>query len=833
MSEYDDVPPEDPYSTPVQTVDPGVLLERQVVGTALRFPRSAKDLQRELSGSDFHDLRLGRIFDGIVTDAAAGEEVDYLTVWGKLGSWDVRGIDLPELSAWSDAAMSPSLGVAHAVSVRKASMRRALAGVGETLRDVAADPAVVAAQVIEQVTKIRDAAATGGASARWLQDVLDVPEEEDAYSWVIPDLLERQDRLMLSAAEGSGKALALDTCIATPSGWTTMGEIEVGDEVFGADGKPTRVVATTDVLHGRDCFRVEFSDGSAIIADAAHQWVTDDYRSRTAAARKRDRPLRPHGRDQSRMAMKPAIRTTAEISETLHARDGFCLNHSIDAPLPLSLPDVDLPIDPYVLGAWLGDGTTRSAGMTLHDDDAEIFDHFREAGYTVERKAQPYRWWVSRKEARADAISRAGELIAAGMSTRAAERAVGLPRSAAASFAAAHPVRGWRIEKPAPAPRIQSFMEDLRAAGVLGVKHVPAAYKRASFAQRLAIVQGLMDTDGTVSGRGHERGRGAGASRCEFSVMDERLARDVHELILSLGIVAAMRESDATIDGRVVGRRWRIGFQTELPVFRLTRKLERIGKLHTRRSRHRFITAVAPIESVPVRCIQVENAERMYLAGRTMIPTHNSTLLRQIAILAAAGIHPFAFSQIDPVNVLVVDAENSERQWRRAARGLTETATIRGRRDPRQHLALHCVPVMDITRPNGLNQVHRWIDEVKPDLLLLGPLYRVAGGSSLNTDEDVAPLLAALDSIRDRGVAMLLEVHAGHARSTSGERELRPRGSSALLGWPEFGLGLRRDKKVEGRTPTFSLVRWRGDRDRRDWPARLVRGQVWPWEVSF
>ncbi len=79
---------------------------------------------------------------------------------------------------------------------------------------------------------------------------------------------------------------------------------------------------------------------------------------------------------------------------------------------------------------------------------------------------------------------------------------------------------------------------------------------------------------------------------------------------------------------------------------------------------------------------------------------------------------------------------------------------------------------------------------------------------------------------------MLIEVHAGHARSTSGERELRPRGSSALLGWPEFGLGLRRDKDgfVNGRAH-YSLVRWRGDRDARNWP-QLVRGQQWPWEPA-
>jgi replicative DNA helicase len=130
-----------------------------------------------------------------------------------------------------------------------------------------------------------------------------------------------------------------------------------------------------------------------------------------------------------------------------------------------------------------------------------------------------------------------------------------------------------------------------------------------------------------------------------------------------------------------------------------------------------------------------------------------------------------------------------------------------------------------------LGRIHRWIDEAKPDLLVLGPLYRMTKGS-LNNDDEVGPVLEALDSLRERDVAMLIEVHAGHARSTSGERELRPRGSSALLGWPEFGMGLRKGKGDQGKRPHYELVRWRGDRDRREWPARLVRGFVWPWEPS-
>jgi replicative DNA helicase len=126
--------------------------------------------------------------------------------------------------------------------------------------------------------------------------------------------------------------------------------------------------------------------------------------------------------------------------------------------------------------------------------------------------------------------------------------------------------------------------------------------------------------------------------------------------------------------------------------------------------------------------------------------------------------------------------------------------------------------------------VHRLIDKHEPDLMLIGPLYRLIP-RAINSDDDAAPLLAALDTIRDRGIAMLIEAHAGHAANPKGERDMRPRGSAALMGWPEFGYGLRLNRK----NPLHvDMVRWRGDRDARGWPAKLGRsnvegGQRWPW----
>ena len=80
--------------------------------------------------------------------------------------------------------------------------------------------------------------------------------------------------VVIAARPAIGKALALDTPLPTPTGWTTMGEVRVGDQLLGADGKPTRVVAATEVMHGRPCYEVEFDDGTVIVADAEHQWLT-------------------------------------------------------------------------------------------------------------------------------------------------------------------------------------------------------------------------------------------------------------------------------------------------------------------------------------------------------------------------------------------------------------------------------------------------------------------------------------------------------------------------------------------------------------------------------
>ncbi len=350
--------------------------------------------------------------------------------------------------------------------------------------------------------------------------------------------------------EGSGKALAMDTPIPTPKGWTTMGELSPGQEVFAGDGSTTRVTFATPVMTDHECFRVRFSDGTEIVADADHQWVTTTLWGRTER-------------------WSPAVVTTRDMRATLWARDGHTLNHAVQTCGPLEYPAQELPVTPYTLGAWLGDGSTDDARITCVDQ--EILDEIKRDGYTIR-----------------------------------------------------HPVVSLRAQ--------------VRELGILGSKRIPERYLHGSVAQRLALLQGLMDADGTVSAGGSGAGRGSGTAACEFSVTNERLASDVHELLLSLGIKVTMREAPAVLHGRAVGTRYRLGFQTDLPVFRLPRKAARLTPLRTREAKLRYVTAVEPASSVPVRCIQVDHPSHTYLAGRECVPTHNTTIaLHAVANAQKAG----------------------------------------------------------------------------------------------------------------------------------------------------------------------------------------------------
>ncbi|MGH4025468.1 MAG: replicative DNA helicase [Pseudonocardiaceae bacterium] len=378
--------------------------------------------------------------------------------------------------------------------------------------------------------------------------------------------------VIIAARPGIGKALALDTPLATPTGWTTMGDVAVGDRLLGADGRPTMVVAATEVMRGRPCYEIEFSDGSRIIADGQHQWLTDTGSSR----RSRDIPA--------------AVRTTTEIAATLRCEtsDGR-LNHSVRTCEPLQLPERELPVPPYTLGVWLGDGTSEGAQYT--SADPEIAAYIEAEGLDV----------IPRGSLRFSLQLPHPAALPAPRCPDCGRRPVGMRQC-----------QDCRN-------RSGTVQARLRTLGVLGDKHIPAIYLRASEAQRRALLAGLLDTDGTVTPTG----------LVQFVVTNRRLAEAVRELVVGLGYRPGFTARQVHCRSRATSTAWAVTFSTEDDIFRLERKRimhKELRRYSPARTAHRYIVNVRPVPSEPVRCVQVNNSDHLYLAGESMVPTHNSTL---------------------------------------------------------------------------------------------------------------------------------------------------------------------------------------------------------------
>lgn len=393
---------------------------------------------------------------------------------------------------------------------------------------------------------------------------------------------------IIEASTGTGKALDVETPIPTPSGWKRMGDLVVGDTVFDEQGQPTRVIAAFEIMYERPCYEVVFSDGSSLIADAEHEWVSYTATDRQWATRTME-PVHTQPHRYAQAALLTAVRsrlakdlieqrregrayslvTTEQIAATLTVGATKRANHAIALAGALILPDIDLPIAPYFLGAWLGDGSSYNNQITTADPG--IIAEIEQEGYTVRSlQSNPLLYAVDDEHGKA--------------------------RSR------------WQ-------PNMKGSLRNL---GVLRNKHIPSIYLRASEQQRRALLAGLLDTDGTVN-------------RCgavEFTTTSPQLAQGVYELICSLGLRPTCRQGIARCNGKNCGPKWTFAFTTDQQMFRLARKVaahkERLRNYSPERNRYRYIVDIRVVPSRPVRCIQVEAASHLYLAGTAMIPTHNS-----------------------------------------------------------------------------------------------------------------------------------------------------------------------------------------------------------------
>jgi 5S rRNA maturation endonuclease (ribonuclease M5) len=205
-------------------------------------------------------------------------------------------------------------------------------------------------------------------------------------------------------------------------------------------------------------------------------------------------------------------------------------------------------------------------------------------------------------------------------------------------------------------------------------------------------------------------------------------------------------------------------------------------------------------------------------------------LARQVALMCSAGIHPFKRDRMPAVRTLFVDLENPERIIRRTARKIYNRIEKVGRaNDMEAHLVVK-PDGLDVLKSEDRNKLIEWVDQIQPELLVLGPLYKTFLDPGGRTSESVSTEVAKfLDYIRhEYGCALWLEHHAPLGSGAS--REMRPFGSAVWSRWSEFGISITPDPTDPD---VMEVKHYRGMRDQREWPTRMRRGNEdeWPFIV--
>lgn len=353
-------------------------------------------------------------------------------------------------------------------------------------------------------------------------------------------------KVLVIGGPGAGKRLHVDTRVATPSGWRRFGDLVAGDEVMGADGTPTTVLG----IHGEGtgpAYRVATSDGCSVIADGAHLWAVQTRKDRSKG--RAPRILSTH--DMTERGVRGTPR------EGRKARYEFYLPIAQEAQYPTA----DLPVEPYLVGALLANGSVTSGlpnFVTPHPEMAERVLANNSRGLRIEERSDDD-----------------------------------------STF------RRWCVFSFRPA------LDELGFGDLEGEdKFIPDQYLTAGTEQRWELLRGLMDGNGScLSGK-----------RARYHTRSHRLAYDVRELVHSLGGVARVSSAPRTAPNGGRYAEHNVSVWTPRNPFTIEAKRSRY---YCPRDGFRAIESIEPVGEAPMRCIQVDAPDELYVVQHYIV-THNT-----------------------------------------------------------------------------------------------------------------------------------------------------------------------------------------------------------------
>lgn len=399
------------------------------------------------------------------------------------------------------------------------------------------------------------------------------------YSKEINDRIRINDKkIAIIASRMSAKALTLDSKVYTPTGHTTIKDISIGDDVLDRDGKVYQVIAKSP-LFNKDVYKITLADGRVIKTSGDHDNIVWKRAKRLVKGESRCANNRPSGMCEVVMTTEQMYREGVTTNRT-PLKEGAC-----DSEMKFYIPvagqvdqkfeytQSDYGFDAYTTGVILGDGSTDDTGytrITAHKDDIETYN-----------RHIPYEFGTMTKKY-VDGILTDNYMF-------------GLLQQSS---------------------RIKKWIGTARSYE----KRVPELLMRGSYFQRMEVLKGLMDTDGTVYENGY----------CSFTSVSKGLAEDVRDLVRSLGGIAFITENETDSQ---FGKAWSTRIKINKPIFKLKRKLDR---QHIQdRDLRVGIKSIEKIETEPTQCIAVSSPTKSFLTDGYTV-THNSTVITAYLPIYAA-----------------------------------------------------------------------------------------------------------------------------------------------------------------------------------------------------